>query len=251
MFVYFFIFRLNNTMSSTITETERRSVPSPTTPAETLTNKRQHLARTGSIEKLKKFNSYICSQHYYILPSLLLWLKTSQTILTSNMEKCIAHLKSMFLICTIRDVALFRCAVVGETKQFGAFYKLTAGDVLPVLNILTVRLCAQLLTVYEYMKYLALVVSVYFAVFLVFLQLVGCVLLICLKMPPLGFVFLVLCVAFMGHIAAQVMFTCANKREKQNTSDKQMPSGDNAKDKRKLRKRLSLIGKTISNIKLF
>lgn len=239
-------------MSSTITETERRSVPSPTTAAETLTNKRQHLARTGSIEKLKKFNSYICSQHYYILPSLLLWLKTSQTILTSNMEKCIAHLKSTFLICTIRDVALFRCAaVVGETKH-KQFYKLTAADVLPVLNMFAVRLCATLLTVYAYIKYLVLVVSVYFAVFVVFLQLVGCVLLICLKMPPLGFIFLVLCVAFMGHIAAQVMFTCDNKRDTQNTNDKQqMPNGENTKDKRKLRKRLSLIGKTISNIKLF
>lgn len=247
-------------MSSTITQVQQRTVPqsvSEPLPTETIVlKKHKTLIRSTSIEKLKKFNSFICSQHYYILPSLLLWLKTSQTILTSNMEKCILYIKSMFLIFTIRECLekVKKLDYYDEKNLSATILQLTAKDISVILNILLTRIRFNLAVIYEDIQQFALVASIYLGVFLVFFQMVGCAMLLFFKLPSLGFLFLVGCVLLMSKIAGKVMFQNIWLRREDKLAKKLKAANPEVKtieERRRIRKQLHLIGKTISNVKLF
>lgn len=247
-------------MSSTITQVQRRAVPQLSeSQNEFLTDKivlkkRENFTRSTSIEKLKKFNQIICSQHYYILPSLLLWLKTSQTLLTSNVEKCIAYIKSMFLICTIRECFEKVKKLDAKDKSFAAICELSTKELLPVLSLLLYRIKLNLSLIYEDIKHYTLIATIYLGVSLIFFQLIGCTVLIFFKLPPLGFLFLIGCVLLMSKIAVKVMFQNIWLKKQQKLLNKTLnrnPEIKTIEERRKIRKQLNLIGKTISNVKLF
>lgn len=146
-------------MSSTITRSELQTVPkAPINMA--MEKPKPELIRTTSIDKIKKFNSFICSQNYYILPSLLTWLKTSQTVLK-------------YLILS---------------------------TVLLKPSDLTAQLIASVKSNYENIQRRLLAIAVYFSVGYIFLQLLVCAYLLYLVFLPAGFVFLMVCLYTVCHI---------------------------------------------------
>jgi hypothetical protein len=76
-------------MSSTVSTTEVQTISKKVMTPRKADDKTQRLVRTSSLEKIRRFNSFICSQQYYVLPALLAWLKSSQTVLQSSTEKTI------------------------------------------------------------------------------------------------------------------------------------------------------------------
>lgn len=246
-------------MSSTITQVEQRTVPQSSSeplPTEKIVLKKRETfsRRSTSIDKIKKFNSYICSQHY--LPSLFFWLKTSQTILASNMEKCIIYMKSMFFILTIREcLEKVKKLDYSDEHNFSAtIFQLTAKDLSVILNIFISRIKFSLALIYDDIQQFALIASIYLGVFLVFFQMVGCAMLLFFKLPSLGFLFLVGCVLLMSKIAVKVMFQNIWLRKEDKLSKKLKianPEVKTIEERRRIRKQLNLIGKTISNVKLF
>lgn len=146
-------------MSSTITQSELQTVPKApiNMPVE---KPKPELIRSTSIEKIKKFNSFICSQNYYILPSLLTWLKTSQTVLK-------------YLILT---------------------------TVLLKPADLTTQLIASCKILYENLQRRLFVFAVYFSLIFIYLQLFVCAYLLCLVFLPIGFVFLIVCLYTVCHL---------------------------------------------------
>lgn len=246
-------------MSSTITQVEQRTVPQSSPeplPTEKIVLKKREIfaRRSTSIEKFKKFNSYICSQHY--LPSLLFWLTTSQTIITSNMEKFIIYIKSLFLILTIRECLekVKKLDYSNENNFSATILQLTAKDLSVILNIFISRIKFSFSLICDDIQQFALVASIYLGVFLVFFQMVGCTMLLFFKLPSLGFLFLVGCVLLMSKVAAKVMFQNIWLRKEDKLSKKLMAANPEVKtiqERRRIRKQLNLIGKTISNVKLF
>ncbi|EFA05344.1 uncharacterized protein LOC662907 [Tribolium castaneum] len=68
---------------------------SPAPPVRKMASKSQRLVRTSSLEKIRRFNSFICSQQYNILPALLAWLRSSQAVLRKA-EKTILFFRALF-----------------------------------------------------------------------------------------------------------------------------------------------------------
>lgn len=149
-------------MSSTITQSQLQTVPKAPINMP-LEKPKPELIRSASIEKIRKFNSFICSQNYYILPSLLAWLKTSQTLLQETAEKTIFYIKNLI----ISSVFLL----------------------LPAVR-----------AIFDNFRRKLLVVGVYFAVGFIFLQLLVCAYLLCLVFLPAGFLFLMFCLYAVCHI---------------------------------------------------
>ncbi|KRT84378.1 hypothetical protein AMK59_2437, partial [Oryctes borbonicus] len=101
-------------MSITTTE------PEETTQHETDTYKlrndlgrRNNFTRSPSLEKIIKFNTYICSQSFFILPSILAWLRTSQTVLTSYAKKCTTTIKSAIYSSILYKIIEAQFIVIG------------------------------------------------------------------------------------------------------------------------------------------
>lgn len=160
-------------MSSTITQSELQTVPkAPINMA--IEKPKPELIRTTSIDKIKKFNSFICSQNYYILPSILTWLKTSQTVLK-------------YLILS---------------------------TVLLKPSDLTAQLIATVKNNYENIQRRLLAIAVYFSVGYIFLQLLVCAYLLCLVFLPAGFVFLMVCLYTVCHLSYRLNSSYVQNEER-------------------------------------
>lgn len=160
-------------MSSTITQSELQTVPkAPINMA--IEKPKPELIRTTSIDKIKKFNSFICSQNYYILPSILTWLKTSQTVL-----KCLIF-----------------------------------SSVLLKPSDLTAQLIATVKINYENIQRRLLAIAVYFSLGYIFLQLLVCAYLLCLVFLPAGFVFLMVCLYTVCHLSYRLNSNYAQNEER-------------------------------------
>lgn len=158
-------------MSSTITQSELQTVPKAPINMPVEKPPKPELIRTTSIDKIKKFNSFICSQNYYILPSILAWLKTSQTVLQQTMETTMFYFKYLII-----SSVLFKPADV-KTKLITSF------------NI-----------IYKNLRHKLFILAVYFSVGYIFLQLLVCAYLLCLVFLPIGFVFLMICLYTVCHL---------------------------------------------------
>lgn len=195
-------------MSSTITQSELQTVPKAPSTAPMESKPKPELMRSASIEKIKKFNSFICSQNYYILPSLLAWLKTSQTVLQEAMEKTIFYFKYLIL-----GIVLFK----SKTK------------ILTTLQVLLDEL---------HRRFFVLVV--YFSIGFIFLQLLVCAYLLCLVFLPAGFVFLMVCLYTVCHLYYRLNSSYIE------VAERKLREG-NKKRPTRPRKRDILKGRTISN----
>lgn len=165
------------------------------------------LVRSTSIEKIKKFNSFICSQNYYILPSLLAWLKTSQTVLQDTMETTIFYFKYLVLSTIL----------------------MKPSKVLEIVKI-----------IFEDLRRKFFVLMVYFSFGFIFLQLLVCAYLLCLVFLPAGFVFLMVCLYTVCH-----MYYRLNSNYVE-VAERKLREG-NKKRQSRPRKRDILKGRTISN----
>lgn len=147
-------------MSSTITQSQLQTVPKAPINMMPVEKPKPELIRSSSMEKIKKFNSFICSQNYYILPALLTWLKTSQTVLK-------------YLILS---------------------------TVLLKPSDLTIKLIANLKNIYENLQRQLFLITVYCSVGFIFLQLFVCVYLLYFVILTVGFVFLLVCLYTVCHL---------------------------------------------------
>lgn len=62
---------------------------------ETNNRSKKTLIRSASIQKLIEFNTYICSQQFYLLPGLINWLKSSQTGVETAFKLTIIFFRSL------------------------------------------------------------------------------------------------------------------------------------------------------------
>lgn len=103
-------------MSSTVSTTEMKTIPTRPIVRLKADEHKSKLVRTSSIEKIRRFNSYICAQHYYVVPALLTWLKSSHSCLQSSAEKTILFFRSLifnaFFYRVIQNVFRVKAGVV-------------------------------------------------------------------------------------------------------------------------------------------
>ena len=143
-----------------------------------LEEKRQKFIRSGSIDKIIQFNSYICTQNYFLLPALIAWLKSSQTTFQTQIEKYIISFKSTF-VNVLLQVIIF--AHLQIKNYVAAVYK------------------SQVCNLYR-LKYQLLVVSVYLGLFAIFAQFLICLYFILDICLPLGAMFLYSCISFISYV---------------------------------------------------
>ncbi|XP_063926820.1 uncharacterized protein LOC135140258 [Zophobas morio] len=165
-------------MSSTMSSTEIQTIPRlfPHKMEE------KRLVRTSSLEKIRRFNSFICSQQYYILPALLAWLRSSQSVLQSSTEKTIFFFRSLIfshLLYKLYQVE-FRTILSNVLALFEKQIRVQYGRITRVENLLrmgVVMVVAVLLT-----------------------ELVVCFYLLCLTGAPSGLVFLIVCCFYIIYL---------------------------------------------------
>lgn len=221
-------------MSSTITQSETQVVSKATLRPKFTKKPKPELLRTTSIEKIKKFNTYICSQNYYILPSLLAWLKTSQTVLQSTTEKTLFYFKTLLISTVIyKDLETkakeVRMQKTASTKEFFRNITTAIKDYIKVL-------CDDI-------KDRLLSFMVYVAMTLLLVQLVACAYFLCLVFLPVGLIFLLICLYSICHIMYKVNFSYLKRAE-----DKRRES----RKGRTSRPKKPILGdRTISNFNLF
>lgn len=175
-------------MSTTITQTEQRTAMIEKSPI--FEAKRSTFIRTTSMEKLKRFNNFFCSQHYYLLPAILLWLKTS--LLKSTLEKCLNHIKTITYVLIVRDMLQERIssATKATTRNLRNVYE---------------RLNNYFHILYEQFKRFLLISFVYLGVIAITVHALGCVYFIGSYLPPVGFFFLVTCLVVMAGIKYKIL----------------------------------------------
>lgn len=229
-------------MSSTITQTEVQAVPKAPPIAIKPTEKPKHeLLRSTSIEKIKRFNSFICSQNYYILPSLLTWLKTSQTVLQSTAERTIFCFKYLFVSDVLHKaiVAKTRTWVASSTDQ------VKTGDFLLAIEVLARSAQNRVAVAYRDISNALLRVAVYFSVVFIYLQLIFCGYLLCLTLVPSGLIFLIVCLYTVCHMHYRLNSLYVQKEELK------MKEGRTNRRQSRTKEKKVLGGRTISNFNLF
>ncbi|XP_044261072.1 uncharacterized protein LOC123009037 [Tribolium madens] len=80
-----------------MSSTEVETISKLQSPPRKMASKSHHLVRTSSLEKIRRFNSFICSQQYNILPALFAWLRSSQSVL-QKAEKTMLFFRAL-LFC--------------------------------------------------------------------------------------------------------------------------------------------------------
>lgn len=228
-------------MSSTITKSQQQQLnlqdnSTPTirkTKTPTTKTKREHFTRKSSIERLKQFNTFICSQHYYILPALLYWLKSSTTILQATIETCILLAKKFIFNATIN--LNNRCNNI----------KMLIAIKYNSLNV-----------IYDTTKHALFVISVYTTIFAIFFQLLLCIYLLSSTFLPGGLIFLFTCVYLISQINFNVLIHMS-KKEKQMKIERKTSRRDlylNQKEivnRNIIKPKQLLCNRTISNVNLF
>ncbi|XP_018324813.1 uncharacterized protein LOC108736753 [Agrilus planipennis] len=187
--------------------------------------KRDRFVRSSSIEKIIKFNAYICSQNYFILPAILAWLKTSQSVLHANLEKIILFIKYLIFnsmayrmleskvelvapsVLYIINVSLLCFAYYRDAVRLGT--RKVAQDVKYRLNIAAL-----------FMKSYVFIVAVYFTVFVVFVQAVVCAGIVLGAFVTGGPTFLCVCLYAMLYIYLRILMDYLQKSEKNERSEK-------------------------------
>ncbi|KAK4878400.1 hypothetical protein RN001_010906 [Aquatica leii] len=141
-----------------------------------LKNKRQQqLIRSASIDRIMQFNSYLCSQNFYLLPAIISWMKSSQTILQSQLDKYITLLKSI---------------IVGLVLSL--HYKILSNaykHLYPILVYSYKTISARLITL-----------CIYLAIPVILTQLTACLYVIFNFYLSIGVVFLITCIHLISYV---------------------------------------------------
>lgn len=160
-------------MSSTITSTQVQTLPSRVIPCK-MDNKSARLVRTSSLEKIRRFNSFICSQQYYILPALLTWLRSSQSGLNSSAERTIFAFRSLFF------------------NTF--FYNLHEIEFKSIITNNLILVLKRIESTYKNIESTFLLrISIYLTALILVLELGLCFYILCNTHVPSGLVFLIVC----------------------------------------------------------
>ncbi|RZC42015.1 hypothetical protein BDFB_010920, partial [Asbolus verrucosus] len=184
-------------MSSTVSSTEVQTISQKPT---VLTHRKmedrtQRLVRTSSLEKIRRFNSYICSQQYYILPALLAWLRSSQSVLQSSTEKTIFFFRSLL---------------------FSNFlYKLYQVEFKSLIFNVLVSILKQIQTNYKNVESTFLLkMAVYMAALILATEVGLCFYLLFSTHIPSGLVFLIVCWFYIIYLNARSVYFSAEKRNR-------------------------------------
>lgn len=220
-------------MSSTITESEKcvtETVMTQDKDNKTTVRLRKYVAqpqhakfvRSASIEKIIKFNAFICSQNFYFLPALLAWLKTSQSNLQPTLEKGLITLK-FYLFTTYLYSAVLNKVLEGQQSARKIVADLTEA-------VKTREANRKILSVTVYLTLASLA-----------FQLIWCVYKLSYALLPSGLAFLCCCIYAICHINMQICSEYIAKQAKQEEIDA----------KPRLNARKILGDRTISNFNLF
>ncbi|KAF2882468.1 hypothetical protein ILUMI_23693 [Ignelater luminosus] len=206
--------------------------------------KRHKLMRSTSLERIKQFNTFICSQNFYILPSLIAWLKTSQTVLQSQIEKCIKSLKLIFVSSILYNLFLSQlkvCLVILKTTVYNTYKEIYSSDYIPAIEMLYLIAHHSVSLFIGNIKKRLLVLFMYITVLLIFLQFATCIFLFSTICLPAGLIFMFVCLYFISHINVSVLFYHLRKQENKllNVKTEKTP------------RKFILGKKTISNLNLF
>jgi len=209
-----------------------------------LQQRRQRFMRSASIERIKQFNSFICSQNYFLLPALIAWLKTSQTVFHFHIERCILFLKSIFTASIIYKVFVGQCKACANSLNTRAklcLHNIKNSDAIPALEMLFFILHHSTSSLVANIRRKLYVLCIYATLVLIFLQLATCIFFMCNAYLPGGLIFLFVCIYLISHLNVSVLFHYLKMEE-----DKLL----NAQSDRKPKKFI-LGKKTISNLNLF
>lgn len=224
-------------MSSTITQSETQMVPKATLRPKFTKKPKPELLRTTSIEKIKKFNTYICSQNYYILPSLLVWLKTSQTVLQCTTEKTLFYFKTLLLSSVLyKDLE-------AKAKTKALQKKVSTKE---ILQIVVVGVRDRIKVVCDDIKNKFFSLVVYFALMFILVQLLACAYSLCIVFLPVGLIFLLVCLYSICHIMYKVNFSYLQRAENKRRESRKPRTTRPSRSKKPI-----LGDRTISNFNLF
>ncbi|KAJ8947669.1 hypothetical protein NQ318_009553 [Aromia moschata] len=195
-------------MSSTISTTELQTIP-PRAIARLKMEEKPRLVRTSSIEKIRRFNNFICSQHYYILPALLSWLKSSQSGLQTSTEKTIFFFRSL-----IFNTFFYKFYLMVSKFGFSAGRSASKiqEDVRRALLAIISNFYRKFTNCVESTFLLAF--AVYSACVLVVIHLAVVVYLMYLAFLPYGFIFMVGCIATINCLCYRTMFFFISNRSR-------------------------------------
>lgn len=198
-------------MSSTISPAEIQTITPLAVTKLKSEDKPYRLVRTSSIEKIRRFNTFICSQQYYLLPALFSWLKSSQ----SSTERAIFLFKAtLFNTFFYRffQTGLKSTASAGRSKA-----KLQRSTPLTISSVIS-NFFQKFTKCFESTFLLA--IAVYSACLLVLIQLVLALYLMYLAFLPYGFIFMVGCMVVIKCLCYQSLFLCLRNSAKRDIKNK-------------------------------
>lgn len=211
-------------------------------------HKRNNFTRSPSIEKIIKFNTFICSQSFYILPSILAWLKTSQDVLQFYAGKCITTIKSAVYATIFYKIIEAQFSIIGKAFEDVSF--LEPKEILAALYRVVIETRASIENVSEQVKRRILKVVVYFSFFYVFLQLSLCLWTLSWVMVPFGLLFLLGCLVIISYANFQCLRFIEIQEMLKEEERNATPTSTHIS--RKYIRTRDILGKrTISNVKLF
>lgn len=211
-------------------------------------NKRTNFTRSPSLEKIIQLNTYICSQNYFILPAILTWLRSSQTVLKSYTEKSILTIKSAIfhsiLYKMIESQFILTSAALREVSITEPQKLLSA------LNTVLTQIKTSIDNLPERFKRLILKVAVYFSFFYIFLQLALCLWALRCSVVPSGLTFLLACIAIVSYANYQCLRFIILEEELKQEERNSIPKSTHAS--RSYIRTKDILGKrTISHVSLF
>lgn len=224
-------------MSSTITRSEMETVHKrkPSTITKPHQKPKPDLVRSTSMEKIRRFNTYICSQNYYIFPSILAWLKTSQSVLQSTTEKTLFFFKTLLVTSVF-----YRTVEAKARRQLKSNLDALTG----LIKLVFYALFTGLKVVYDSLKNILFKSAVYSSIVLIYGQLLLCAYWLCQYFMPIGLAFLLVCLYSIVHLLHKVNFAYVQRQEKKMREKK-------SERQSRPRSKNILGDRTISNFNLF
>ncbi|CAH1987704.1 unnamed protein product [Acanthoscelides obtectus] len=191
-------------MSSVVSSNDAKVAPS--TKNNMLKTDEKRLVRTSSIEKIKRFNSMICSQQYLILPALLGLLKTSQPTLQLSADKTLLYFDA--ILCRF-----YLAYLINVTKKLAVNVQQSVKD-LPDAILRFYQIFRRNLE-----STLALTCAVYSAMALVILQMFLLSYYLRLIVLPVGFSFLFSCMVVIQYLNFKTTFFFLRSHDRSDKGD--------------------------------
>lgn len=158
------------------------------------------LVRSSSIEKIRRFNSYICSQNYFFLPALLSLVKTSQSGVNTQKERTIFFFH--LLRSLIFNTYIYKFFMKQQLKNVREFNKEDLKSKCDlgktVLQSIISNFYAKFTQCFE--STFVQTSLVFAAAFFIVSQLLICIYLLALVHVPVGLYFLIACLGYVNYL---------------------------------------------------